>query len=102
MAPEEIESPPAPPPPDRYAISAPSPVTGGVQGVAFANGQAIAAADRHGHTLDWFRQAGYSVVLIEADPAPADDPEPAPEPADPEPTPPAPDEEPPDEDDPED
>lgn len=95
---------PAPPPPDRYAVTAPGPVTGGVMGVAFANGQAIAAADQHGRALDWFREAGYCVALIEADPAPADDAEPAPEPvpAEPEPDLPAPDEGPPDEDDSED
>jgi hypothetical protein len=50
--------------------------------VAFANGQAIAAADKHGRTLDWFRAEGYSVELIEADPAPhADEEFAAPEPA---------------------
>lgn len=84
MAPEKPESPPPPPPapPVRYAVTAPGPVTGGVMGVAFANGQAIAAADKHGRALDWFRAEGYSVELIETGPVPPADEEPAvPEPA---------------------
>lgn len=107
MAPETPESPPPPPlvEPARYAVTAPGPVTGGVMGLGFANGQAIADSDRHARALDWFRSAGYAVQLIEADPAPpADDEQPAPEPQaeDPEPDDPAPTEEYPDEDDSED
>ncbi|MFE6079975.1 hypothetical protein [Streptomyces virginiae] len=106
MAPETPESPPPPPPvePARYAVTAPGPVTGGVMGVGFANGQAIADSNRHARALDWFRSAGYAVQLIEADPAPPADDEPAPEPEaeDPEPEDPAPAEEYPDEDDSED
>ncbi|MFF3622336.1 hypothetical protein [Streptomyces sp. NPDC002467] len=90
-----------------YRITAPGPVTGGVQGVAFANGHAV-ARERRGLplALDWFRAEGYLVEQVEADPAPADD-EPTPDPdPDPDPDPavddPAPTEEPPDEHDSED
>lgn len=104
MAPEEPVSPPPPPVPARYAVTAPGPVNGGVMGVGFANGQAIADSDRHARALAWFRSAGYAVQLIEAAPAPAADSEPASEPdvEDPEPDDPAPTQELPDEDDSED
>ncbi|MFB6809414.1 hypothetical protein ACFCWL_22135, partial [Streptomyces sp. NPDC056387] len=54
------------PKPARYRIAAAGPVTGGVLGVAFANGQAIADPDRDARALDWFRaQPDYRVELIE-------------------------------------
>ncbi|THA82728.1 hypothetical protein [Streptomyces sp. A0592] len=73
MAPEEIESPPAPPPvpPARYAVTAPGAVTGGVMGVGFANGHAV-VTENQARSLAWFRaEPGYVVV-------PLDVPEPAP------------------------
>ena len=95
-----MDTPPLAAPDACYRITAPGPVTGGVQGVAFANGHAVITdLRRHGWALDWFRAEGYSVEQVEADPAPADD-EPAPDP-DPDPEP-APTEEPPYEDDSED
>lgn len=83
---EEPEGPPPPPPvpPARYRITAPGPVSGGVMGVAFANGHAVVTdAVRHGRALDWFRaEPSYVVEEIdppEPDPAPAAEPEPEPE-----------------------
>lgn len=69
MAPEEPVSPPAPRPVVRYRVTAPGPVSGGVYGVAFANGHAI-AADPSERALAWFRaEPGYVVERID-DPAP--------------------------------
>lgn len=84
---------PAPPPapPARYRITAPGPVSGGVHGVAFANGHGVITdSSRHARALAWFRaEPGYHVEAIDPPqpdpPAEPDvDPEPAPEP-DPEP-----------------
>lgn len=80
---EETESPPPPPaPPARYRISAPGPVTGGVMGVAFANGQALVEdANQHAVALAWFAgEPGYSVEALdppEAEPVPASPERPA-------------------------
>ncbi|MFE3578715.1 hypothetical protein [Streptomyces vinaceus] len=58
------------PTPARYRIAAAGPVTGGVMGVAFANGQAVADSERDARALAWFRaQPDYRVELIE-DPQP--------------------------------
>ncbi|MFD4740615.1 hypothetical protein ACFWNQ_25105 [Streptomyces virginiae] len=87
---------PSAPPPARYRIAAPGPVSGGVHGVGFANGHAVITdASAHARALAWFRAApGYTVEEIDPpqteEPPPAA-PEPAPEP-DPEPTEPEPDE----------
>lgn len=92
-----MDEPQAAPAVTQYRITAPGPVTGGVQGIAFANGHAVASETRGRIlALDWFRAEGYTVEQVEADPAPAVD-EPAPGP-DPKPDP-APFEEPPNEDD---
>jgi hypothetical protein len=57
----------------RYRVTAPFPVSGGVQGVGFANGHAVADADKDRRALAWFRaEPGYAVELIEEAPAPAD------------------------------
>ncbi|MFI8104710.1 hypothetical protein [Streptomyces sp. NPDC086023] len=53
----------------RYRITAPEPVSGGVCGVGFANGQAIADGDRHRRALAYFRQAGYHVEPEDEAPA---------------------------------
>lgn len=60
--------------PARYRVTAPGPVSGGVMGVGFANGQAVADEDQHAKALAWFRaQPDYRVELLdEPDPAPAD------------------------------
>ncbi|MEU4947724.1 hypothetical protein [Streptomyces lavendulae] len=79
---DDTEEPAAPPPapPARYRISAPGPVTGGVMGVAFANGQALVEdGAQHGPALTWFEaEPGYHVEALDL---PDPDPEPAPEPA---------------------
>ncbi|MEW1638650.1 hypothetical protein AB0469_31900 [Streptomyces sp. NPDC093801] len=63
---------PPPVPPARYRVAAPGPVTGGVMGVAFANGQALFEDDpQHARALAWFRaEPGYRVDALEQ-PAPA-------------------------------
>ncbi|MFG2617808.1 hypothetical protein ACGFXC_09265 [Streptomyces sp. NPDC048507] len=78
---EEQEAAPPPAPPVRYRVSAPGPVTGGVMGVAFANGQGLVEdATRYGPALAWFRaEPGYHVEVLDL---PDPEPEPAPEPAD--------------------
>lgn len=74
----EAKEPTAPPPapPTRYRISAPGPVTGGVMGVAFANGQALVEdGAQHGPALAWFEsEPGYHVEALNP-PAPAPQPE---------------------------
>lgn len=79
MAPDELESPPAPPPspPVRYRIAAPGPVSGGVMGVGFANGHALINDPvRHARALAWFQaEPGYHVEAIDP---PADEPDPEP------------------------
>ncbi|MFF6940464.1 hypothetical protein [Streptomyces lavendulae] len=81
---DDTEEPAAPPPapPARYRISAPGPVTGGVMGVAFANGQGlIEDASQHGPALAWFEsEPGYHVVALDQ-PAPEPNPEPEVEPS---------------------
>lgn len=74
MAPEDIESPPAPPPvpPARYAVTAPGPVSGGVMGVGFANGHAVVTDDQP-RALAWFRAApGYVVEPLDVPEPPAE------------------------------
>lgn len=62
--------------PARYRITAPGPVSGGVHGVGFANGHAIADADQHAKALAWFRaEPGYHVEQIDG-PTPEPDTEP--------------------------
>lgn len=78
MAPEEPASPPPSPPapPVRYAVTAPGPVSGGVMGIGFANGQAVITdAARHARAMAWFRaQPDYVVVQIDdGEPAPVED-----------------------------
>jgi hypothetical protein len=59
---------PAPRPVVRYRVTAPGPVSGGVCGVAFANGHAV-AVDPPARVLDWFRaEPGYVVEQLD-DPA---------------------------------
>lgn len=67
-------------PPARYRISAPGPVTGGVYGVAFANGQAVIEdSTQHGPALTWFTaEPGYRVEALDV-PESAPAPEPTPE-----------------------
>ncbi|MFJ1865543.1 hypothetical protein ACIOD1_13010 [Streptomyces sp. NPDC088097] len=82
---EEQEAAPPPAPPARYRVSAPGPVTGGVMGVAFANGQAlIEDATQHEGALVWFQaEPGYHVQpvdLPDSSPEPAAEPEDAPSP----------------------
>ncbi|MEU9002576.1 hypothetical protein [Streptomyces sp. NPDC048551] len=75
MSPVAEPAAPPIPPPVRYRVSAPGPVTGGVMGVAFANGQALVEdATQHGPALAWFRaEPGYHVEALDL-------PDPAPEP----------------------
>jgi hypothetical protein len=84
---EDLEEPVAPPPaqPAWYRVTAPGPVSGGIYGVGFANGQAIVEDEgHHAVALAWFRsEPGYRVESLDP-PAPApDDPpaEPIPHPA---------------------
>ena len=59
--------------PARFRVTAPGPVSGGVCGVGFANGQAVADEDRHARALAWFRaQPGY---LVEPITGPAPEPQ---------------------------
>ncbi|MFF4369632.1 hypothetical protein [Streptomyces sp. NPDC001594] len=88
----DVAAAPPPAPPVRYRVAAPGPVTGGVMGVAFANGHAVVDDDaQNARALAWFRaEPGYQVqVMGQPEPAEADEPEGTPAPALPEPGPPA-------------